>query len=325
MAGETQRAGAVLLAYLSDQVDTIRVMESRVGSIDQDAIHKTRVATRRLRSVLSSYRRLLRREQTEPLRDELRWLAMVLGSVRDIHILREQLRVEASDLASLGALPRSAEKELERREQEAARELHAALDSVRYGDLRGRLDALVDQPPLRRRADRSAATVLPPLVGRAARAVDDAATMVDAAVSAPDEPSTQMRDERLHEVRKAAKRARYAAEVALPVGGKGARLLVERMTHLQEVLGQHQDSVMSRRVLEEMSHAPARGRVRAGEDAFAVGLLAGHEESQDASTLDAYHSAVVSAAKGKVRRWTLVDGTPGQATAAAEDDGQATR
>jgi CHAD domain-containing protein len=41
---------------------------------EPDAVHQMRVATRRLRSALATYRPLLDRERTDPVRQELKWL-----------------------------------------------------------------------------------------------------------------------------------------------------------------------------------------------------------------------------------------------------------
>jgi inorganic triphosphatase YgiF len=48
-----------------------------------DAIHQMRVATRRMRSALQAYGRILDRARTRHLTDELKWLASVLGPARD--------------------------------------------------------------------------------------------------------------------------------------------------------------------------------------------------------------------------------------------------
>ena len=77
------------------------------------------------------------------------------------------------------------------------------------------------------------------------------------------------RDEDLHEIRKTAKRARYAAEAVRPVRGKSARRLARTMEDVQEVLGEHQDAVTARPVLRDLG-------VRAflaGENGFTFGLL----------------------------------------------------
>jgi hypothetical protein len=63
-----------VLAHLREQVDEL-VMHDRGARVDEpDAVHQMRVATRRLRSALATYRPLLDRERTDPVRQELKWL-----------------------------------------------------------------------------------------------------------------------------------------------------------------------------------------------------------------------------------------------------------
>jgi len=67
----------------------------------------------------------------------------------------------------------------------------------------------------------------------------------------------------LHDVRKAAKRARYAAEAA------GKKKVARRMKKLTKRLGEHQDSVVARQELRAIgvqSHLD-------GDNAFTYGLL----------------------------------------------------
>jgi CHAD domain-containing protein len=52
-------------------------------------------------------------------------------------------------------------------------------------------------------------------------------------------------DPELHQVRIRAKRARYAAEVVEPGFGKDARKFAKAVTDVQDVLGEHQDSVVA--------------------------------------------------------------------------------
>lgn len=60
------------------------------------AVHQMRVACRRLRSDLRTFKPLIRKTWSRPLRTELRWLAGVLGAARDAEVLRERLRRTAS-------------------------------------------------------------------------------------------------------------------------------------------------------------------------------------------------------------------------------------
>lgn len=115
-------------------------------------------------------------------------------------------------------------------------------------------------PPFTPQADRPAVKVLPPLVRRAHRRLEQTTRRI---ACAPDP------DPAVHKARKAAKRARYAAEIAVPVLGGTARRQVARMKRLQEILGDHQDSVVARNVLLEI----AADAHRNGENTFTYGLL----------------------------------------------------
>ena len=89
----TAPASQVLQAMLLEQVSVIRRYDPLVRRDAPDAVHNMRVAVRRLRSALATYRPLFVREQTEPVRDELKWLAAELGEPRDAEVMRERLEV----------------------------------------------------------------------------------------------------------------------------------------------------------------------------------------------------------------------------------------
>jgi CHAD domain-containing protein len=82
------------------------------------------------------------------------------------------------------------------------------------------------------------------------------------------------RDALLHEVRKKAKRLRYAADSAKPVLGKRAGRLAAKAKRIQETLGIRQDAVLARERLRELG-------VQAyvdGENPFTLGRLHALEE-----------------------------------------------
>jgi CHAD domain-containing protein len=58
--------------------------------------------------------------------------------------------------------------------------------------------------------------------------------------------------ELLHDARKAAKRHRYAVELALPVLGDAAERTIERRQALQDALGAHQDAVVALDFLQQL-------------------------------------------------------------------------
>lgn len=72
-------ASAVLLAYLHEQIEALKAHDPGVREGTPDAVHQLRVAARRLRSVLASYRKLTERNTAKLLRSELQWLAGTVG------------------------------------------------------------------------------------------------------------------------------------------------------------------------------------------------------------------------------------------------------
>ncbi|MGZ4531311.1 MAG: CYTH and CHAD domain-containing protein [Mycobacteriaceae bacterium] len=295
--GKRATAGEAFLAYTCQQVDLLISWDPPARRDEPDAVHQMRVATRRLRSALATYRPLLMRDRTDPLRDELKWLGLMLGSARDAEVLRDRLR----DLVAaqppqliLGPVPDRIELEMGQRYTAARSHLLPTLDDARYLRLLDTLEDLVTHPAFAERAHRLAQREQPRLVARACRRVDRAAAAADVA------HDDNERDRHLHEVRKAAKRARYAAESAAPVCGKPARRLAKRMEAVAEVLGNNQDSVIARdALLESATSAHA-----AGESAFTYGLMYAAECSRGLEAQHAYRAVLHTASSKKVRRWT---------------------
>jgi CHAD domain-containing protein len=146
---------------------------------------------------------------------------------------------------------------------QARAEVLAALDSERYFALLDELDQVIAEPDLQPEASWPAGDVLPAQVRRADKKT--ARRMDHARHAGPGEAT----DLSLHEARKAAKRARYAGEAVAPAIGEPARRFARRVKKVQSVLGDHQDTVIARRVERELGMAAHL----AGENAFTYGLL----------------------------------------------------
>lgn len=118
-------AGTVVARRLSEQVAEVRRLEEAARADTPDSAHKMRVALRRLRSALATFRPVLDRESTDPLRDEIRWLARELGPVRDAEVLQHRLLVpargEATGTNDAPATARIEEALREQREHARAR------------------------------------------------------------------------------------------------------------------------------------------------------------------------------------------------------------
>ncbi|MFK8911010.1 CHAD domain-containing protein, partial [Streptomyces sp. YS-3] len=268
-------AGDHVLRYLRAQRDALVAHDPAVRRDLPDAVHQMRVASRRLRSALKSYGKVLDRTVTDPLGEELKWLAGELGVDRDHEVLTARLQ------SRVAALPRTLVLGPVRgrlriwsvaRRSGSRRRTVAALDSRRHLALLDALDALLAAPPLRPAAHRPAAKVLPKAVLKDYERL--AARIAHALELAPGE----QRDRALHDARKAAKRARYCAEAAGPALGAPAKKFAKRMKAVQKVLGDHQDSVVAREALRGL----AVQAHLAGESAFTWGLLYGQEEAAGA-------------------------------------------
>jgi inorganic triphosphatase YgiF len=290
-------AGAVMLGYLQAQVDLLVVGDRGARTDESDAVHKMRVATCRLAGTLATYRPLLDRDNSDPVGEELKWLGQVLGRSRDVEDLDRRLRdlvAAQPDELALGPVGRRIDLELGDRRRAAHAELVTALDDSRYFRLLDALDDLLADPLLTARAGKQAQKQLPALVGRAARRVDRAARAV------ADDSTPQARDNGLREVAKSAKRALYAAESAVPVAGKPARRLADRMKSLVDVLGEHQDSAAAQALLLELAVAAHVS----GENGFTFGLLCAQERTRVNNAARAYQTALRKASTTRTRRWT---------------------
>ncbi|MGY5127505.1 CYTH and CHAD domain-containing protein [Streptomyces nigrescens] len=267
-----QTAGDVVLRYAREQVRVIIELDPAVRRDLPDAVHRMRVATRRLRSAFRSYSKVLDRAVTRPIGVELKWLAAELGVERDREVLTGRLR-EALDGAPgtlrLGPVDARLRIWSERRRAGAREQLLAVLDGPRHLSLLKTLHAFLEEPPLRKAAGRPAPEVVAGAVLKDYRRL---ARRTEAALAAP---AGRERDEALHGARKAAKRTRYAAEAARPALGRPAKKFARRTKRVQQLLGDHQDSVVARAALREL----ATQAQQAGEGGFTFGLLYGREEA----------------------------------------------
>ena len=252
-AGNGAAAGDVVLAYVGEQADAIRVTDPLVRRNAPDSVHAMRVACRRMRSTMQSFRVVLERDRTDHLVDELRWLASQLGGARDLEVQEQRIGAAVSALPpelAMGPVAAEVTRFFARRGADASRAADEALDGDRYLALLDAIDALLADPPLTPAADTPARVLLPTAVAKAVKRADRALREADARPPGPE------RDEHLHEMRKAAKRLRYAVEALRPVRPRRAKRLVEQVKAVQDLLGEHQDSVVAR------GSSPGDGRVQ---------------------------------------------------------------
>lgn len=276
-------AGDVLLGYLEQQLNELRRHAPGVRDDRAESVHQMRVAARRLRSLLASGRKQFSSGGAEDVRSELRWLAGALGAARDPRVIQARLRdlLAAEPRELTGSRPAQLiDKELDAKAAAGHQSVLAALDSERYARLITGLESLLAVGNLSQRAARPPRKAFKKAVSkdaaRLARAVGD--------LPAASQGSGPDRDARLHEVRKAAKRLRYCAELAATVrGGRGRsgkrfRKAAKAARRVQTTLGLHHDTVMTRTLLAELGRRPLPTR----ETGFSFGRLHAREEESAA-------------------------------------------
>jgi CHAD domain-containing protein len=266
VSGDT--AGDAVLAYVRAQFEEIVTQDLRVRRDAPDAVHQMRVATRRLRSALRVYQRLL--PGTERLRADLQWLGRRLSPARDAEVQQAHFRDSVAALpAELVVGPVSARltRHFGPVAAGARRTVLETLGDKRYRRLLDALDRLLADAPVAGRASRPAAAELPKHVRRAYR-----------------KTRRRVSGDSPHRARKAAKRYRYALEVASPAVGKKARRARKAARDLTKVLGEHQDGVMAQPLLRELG---MRAHL-AGENGFTFGLLLDQERARCAEVERVY-------------------------------------
>jgi CHAD domain-containing protein len=280
---------------LTELVDELERYDPLVRADVPDAVHSMRVTIRRLRSNLATFGPLLDRDVTEPLRDELKWFGALLGEARDAEVLRAGLLSRLSDdpphLVG-GDVTMLVDDELASRYRDAHLRCVEVMAGARYAALGSRLGALRDSPSWA-----AGPTPRPEVLRKRVRRDWDRLRRRVAAHSSTADDESQAAQ--LHEVRKAAKRVRYAVEPLVASYGEPAERLTDQMKQVQTILGEHQDAVVALQVLLVLSE-------RAGDkgiDAFELGRL--HEQEQEVARETARTFATVweEASRKRYRSW----------------------
>jgi CHAD domain-containing protein len=241
---------------VAEQVEQLLVWDRAVRADVYDSVHQMRVTTRKIRSLLQASEGAFGISDDAWILDELRQLAAVLGVARDAEVLAERYERTLDELPA--ELVRGPVRErlvdgAKKHYTSGLRRSLIAMRSQRYFQLLDAMEGLVAaEPP-------------PPPPGEepAQLTIDAAYKRIRKAAKAAAQAADTDRDEALHRIRKGAKRLRYTAAAT------GDGKVAERAKTIQTLLGDHQDSVVSRTHLSRQAEAAHA----AGEDTFTYGLL----------------------------------------------------
>ncbi len=93
-------AATLLHDRLAEQQRDLVAAEAAVRRGEPEGIHDLRVAMRRIRSALASFRPIVDAGVTDPLRDELRWAGGRLGEARDAEVVAERIVTLLDEVAA---------------------------------------------------------------------------------------------------------------------------------------------------------------------------------------------------------------------------------
>ena len=238
---EPGTVGELVAAYLTAQCEVLASNDVgfRTGRPD---VHKTRVAARRLRSTLRMFDDVFDTAPAEELSNELAWYADALGQVRDRDVLISRLTKQIVELPPeqvRGPVEAEIKKTLTAEREVAVGGLSKAMRTSRYTHLVQLLRGWRAAPPLTEAAGEESKA--------AVKYVEKAKQKTDKRLRKADDDI-----ERLHRARRAAKRARYAAELVEPADGQ-MKAVAREAEELQELLGEHQDAIVAADFLATIS------------------------------------------------------------------------
>jgi CHAD domain-containing protein len=224
-------------ALLRKRLEQFTRMLQGLEKGDASALHRARVATRRLRELLPVLQ--LDHDASSKLTRRLRKVTQRLGSVRELDVLMQLVdELHGSDRHNAEALNRVAAI-VDRNRKDARRrlfvklpmaELHRLADKL--GDVAQQLEPAGGTTKAARQSDaRSWRWALDARVARRAARVNQA---IDAA-------GALYLPERLHAVRITVKKLRYALEVASEARGTTPRAELALLKHAQDLLGRLHD------------------------------------------------------------------------------------
>jgi len=259
---------ALVFAYLREQHECIgREFARAWEGIDPEGVHQMRVAIRRLRAILRSFRSMLGDPQASKFNDELRWLARQLGRARDSDIVRDVSgRADAFDTQDY-------EHHLDEAANLAYDNLLLALDSQRFTVLMHELGRYVASGMDVAKRPRHDAPTVEAFADRLVAAHATELLTIGNAIAPTSAPTD------LHKLRIGIKRFRYLLDFFATVQVARWQGLIESTRQLQDLLGQHQDAVTALAQLADYAAAiPVDGEHRGRT--LAASRLIQHEQDR---------------------------------------------
>lgn len=220
---------AALLVLLRQRLDTLVEAMPAAQAGDMRSVHQARVATRRLREALPVLGGSIDDQALARARKRVRKMTRALGPVRELDVALTHVdEFAARRIVSDRAIARVRHAIVDKRMKQR-REMLAAITPGKVEKLRQRLEAISHGP---------AAPEPPEAIGEAERRQARRAERLEAAI---DRAGGLYLSDRLHAVRVAAKKLRYAMEIVREMKRSRATARIRQLKRLQDLLGRMHD------------------------------------------------------------------------------------
>jgi CHAD domain-containing protein len=233
---------------------------------DPEELHQMRVGMRRLRSAITGFAPALELPQTAGEK-QVGQVAKILGKLRDVDVLQETLTTQyepnlpKAEQGNLGVVLKS----LKKQRKKIFKQVKTILNDDCYLSLKDSLKEWLEKPTYQPIAALKIEAVLPDLLlPQASNLLLHPGWFVGVKIVEGDiEFITEMnpamvaqilasQGEKLHELRKEAKRSRYNMTLFTQFYGELYQKYLQQIKEVQEVLGQIQDSVVLIEFLESV-------------------------------------------------------------------------
>jgi CHAD domain-containing protein len=255
-------------------------------SNDVEAVHKARVAIRKLRSHLHTFTPVFDKAWATDLRERLQWLQDALAPVRDADVFDERMhalaqRLPHADIERANELLETLDAQI----KEQHDQLRERLRDKHYVELLDDLVNAVRAPLFTHDPNDDAERCMPAIMDRVYKKTRKAVR----------EAGLQPSDRAIHRIRIKSKHLRYASEAFANVIGKEAEKYAARVERLQEMLGEQHDGVVALHRLRAFEGSP--------ESRFAAGELAMMAVNDGADACKQWRSVWNGIAKKRSRFW----------------------
>ncbi len=251
-----------------------------------EVIHQLRVGLRRLRSAITSFKKVVTDARLPAIKAELKWLTGELDAARNLDVLLHgdyraavAERADAEGLKGLGARLRGARRM-------AYARAGAAVESERFRRLLVDLLIWIETGPWT--ASEAMALERERPIGRfAARELEKRRDKIARRGKA----LRQLDPHARHKLRIEAKKLRYASDVFAGLFGhaKRARAFVAVLKDVQDTLGELNDIVVGERLAHEAAASPGRAET---DSAFVAGRITGAQKARIVPLTDRAEAAL---------------------------------